>query len=311
MFSFIHAADIHLDSPLRGLELPDDAPLDQVRGATRRALDNLVDLAIQEQVAFVLLAGDIYDGDWKDFNTGLFFNQCMMRLKEADIKVFVVSGNHDATSQISKSLPLPENIFTFSTRKPETHTLENIAVAIHGQSFASQSVTDDLSSHYPQADSKYFNIGLLHTALTGREGHESYAPCTIDGLKGKGYQYWALGHVHNREVVHQNPWIVFPGNIQGRHIRETGAKGCTLVTVEGQEVTKVQHVNLDVLRWFLCLVDLSGCQNMGEVYERTQTELEKALAEGDNRPVITRLELSGTTAVHQQIQARAAYLTEE
>lgn len=310
MFRFIHAADIHLDSPLRGLELPEDAPLDQIRGAARKAFDNLVDLAIQEQVAFVLLAGDIYDGDWKDFNTGLFFNKRMLKLKDAGIKVFIVSGNHDAASQISKSLRLPDNVYIFSTRKPETQLLEDIEVAIHGQSFASRSVTDDLSSQYPQSTDKYFNIGLLHTALSGREGHEPYAPCTVDGLKSKGYQYWALGHVHNREVVHQDPWIVFPGNIQGRHIREVGPKGCSLVTVESQEVD-VRHVDLDVLRWQLCRVDVSDCRNEDEVYERTQVELEKALAAGDGRPVIARLELHGLTEAHQNLQAHSAYLAEE
>jgi DNA repair exonuclease SbcCD nuclease subunit len=311
MFRFIHAADIHLDSPLRGLELPEDAPLDQIRGAARKAFDNLVHLAIQEEVAFVLLAGDLYDGDWKDFNTGLFFNQRMLRLKNAGIKVFIVSGNHDAASQISKSLRLPENVFVFPTRKPETKILADIDVAIHGQSFASRFITDDLSSQYPLADSRYFNVGLLHTALTGREGHETYAPCTVNDLKSKGYQYWALGHVHNREVVHQDPWIVFPGNIQGRHIREVGPKGCSLVTVEAQEVTQVRHVDLDVLRWLFCRVDVSNCRNIDEVYERVQVELEKALAEGDGRPVIARLELHGVTEAHQALQARSAYLAEE
>lgn len=311
MFRFIHAADIHLDSPLRGLELPEDAPLDQIRGAARKAFDNLVDLAIQEQVAFVLLAGDLYDGDWKDFNTGLFFNQRMSRLKEEGIQVYIVSGNHDAASQITKSLRLPENVHLFSTRKPETQILEEREVAIHGQSFASRSVMDDLSSQYPIADDKFFNIGLLHTALGGREGHEDYAPCTVDGLKSKGYQYWALGHVHKREVVHQDPWIVFPGNIQGRHIREVGPKGCSLVTVEAQEVVHVSHVDLDVLRWQRCQVDVSDCRNVDEVYERTRSRLEKALADADGRPVIARLELHGTTLAHQTLQAKSAYLVEE
>uniref|UniRef100_UPI003D81ACD6 metallophosphoesterase family protein n=1 Tax=Trichloromonas sp. TaxID=3069249 RepID=UPI003D81ACD6 len=311
MFRFLHAADIHLDSPLIGLELSEDAPVDQIRGATRKALDNLVELAIREEVAFVLLAGDIYDGDWKDFNTGLFFNQRMIKLRDANIPVFIVSGNHDAASQITKSLRLPENVFIFSTRKPETRLLQNLNVAIHGQSFASRAISQDLSSGYPLPQSGCFNIGLLHTALSGRAGHEPYAPCTVDALKAKGYQYWALGHVHNREEVLQDPWIVFPGNLQGRHIRETGPKGCTLVTVEAQEVTLVEHVDLDVLRWQLCKVDVSGCRNVDEVYERTQVSLEKTLAEGDGRPVVARLELHGTTAAHQKLQAQSAHWTEE
>ena len=311
MFRFLHAADIHLDSPLIGLELHEDAPVDQIRGATKKAFDNLVELAIREEVAFVLLAGDIYDGDWKCFKTGLFFNQRMSRLKEANIPVFIVSGNHDAASQISKTLPLPDNVFTFPTRKPETYPLHDIDVVIHGQSFAGRVISQDLSSNYPKAKGGCFNIGLLHTALTGREGHEPYAPCTVDGLTAKGYQYWALGHVHRREIVRQEPWIVFPGNLQGRHIRETGAKGCTLVTVESQEITQVEHVDLDVLRWHLCRVDVSGCRNVDEIHELTQGKLEQALVAGDGRPVVARLELHGTTAAHQKLHAKSATLTEE
>jgi DNA repair exonuclease SbcCD nuclease subunit len=235
----------------------------------------------------------------------------MIRLKEAGIKVFIVSGNHDAASQISKTLRLPENVFVFSPRKPETQILEDLDVAIHGQSFASRSVTDDLSTRYPQAIDKHFNIGLLHTALNGREGHEPYAPCTVDGLKSKGYQYWALGHVHQREIVHRDPWIVFPGNLQGRHIRETGSKGCALVTVDGSEVVQVEQIAMDVLSWQHCLVDVTGCQNVDEVYERTQARLEKALADGDGRPVLARLELHGATSAHRKLQAQSAHLTEE
>ncbi len=311
MFSFIHAADIHLDSPLRGLELSEDAPLDEIRGATRKAFDNLVDVAVQEKVNFVLLAGDIYDGDWKDFNTGLFFNKRMVRLKEVGIKVFIVSGNHDAASQVSKSLRLPENVYVFASRKPETRILNDIGVAIHGQSFAARSVTEDLSNSYPQANDAYFNVGLLHTALSGREGHEPYAPCTVAGLIAKGYQYWALGHVHQREIVHEDPWIVFPGNIQGRHIRETGSKGCTLVTVASGRVTRVAHVPLDVLCWQQCRIDVTDSRNVDEIYERVQKHLENALAAGEGRPVIARLELFGTTPSHHKIQAQSAYLAEE
>ena len=212
---FIHAADIHLDSALHGLERYEGAPVDEIRSATRRAFDNLVDLAIDEEVQFVLLVGDLYDGDWKDYNTGLYFVDRMHRLREAGIRVFVVAGNHDAASQITKHLRLPENVTLFSTKHPEQAVLDDLDVAIYGQGFATRAVTDDISQAYPQGDPQLFNIGLLHTCLDGKPGHEPYAPCTIDGLRSKGYQYWALGHVHKREVISEEPWIVFPGNIQG------------------------------------------------------------------------------------------------
>lgn len=311
MFSFIHASDLHLDSPLKGLELPEDAPLDDIRAASRRALDNLVDLAIREEVAFVLIAGDLYDGEWRDFNTGLFFNQRMVRLKDAGIHVFVISGNHDAANQMTKTLQLPDNVHKFSSRKAETVTIDNINVAVHGQSFANRAVSDNLSLNYPAARSGHFNIGLLHTALSGREGHEPYSPCTVDDLRCKGYQYWALGHVHKREEVHNDPWIVFSGNIQGRHIRETGPKGCTIVTVDENQVRDVKHIDLDVLRWNLCEVDIKDCLNTDEVCDRVQKICERALTDGNGLPVIVRLRLKGTTPAHRKLHAQSPYWTEK
>src|SRR6202011_3159455 len=136
MFKFLHAADIHLDSPLKGLERYEGAPVEQIRKATRRALENLVQLAVMEKVDFVLIAGDLYDGDWKDYNTGLFFLAQMARLRSAEIKVFILSGNHDAANQLTKHLRPPENVRFLSDRKPETVRLDEIGVAIHGQGFA-------------------------------------------------------------------------------------------------------------------------------------------------------------------------------
>lgn len=178
---FIHAADIHLDSPLVGLQFYEGAPVEEVRGATRRALENLVELAAAEKVDFVLLAGDLYDGDWKDYNTGLFLSHQMSRLREEGIRVFIISGNHDAASQITKHLRMPDNVKTLSVRHPETDRIEKLGLAIHGQGYAVRAVTDDLAGGYPLASPHHFNIGLLHTSLDGREGHESYAPTTSRG----------------------------------------------------------------------------------------------------------------------------------
>jgi len=310
MFRFIHAADIHLDSPLRGLESYEDAPVDEIRNATRRAFDNLVTLAIEEEVRFVLLAGDLYDGDWKDYNTGLFFTERMGRLKRQNISVFMVSGNHDAASRISAHLHPPDNVTTLSTRKPETILLEDVGAAIHGQGYASRAVTRNLAQHYPQYHPGYFNIGLLHTALNGREGHEPYAPCSLDDLKSKGYDYWALGHIHQREVVSKNPWVLFPGNLQGRHIRETGAKGASIITVENGRVTDVTHHDLDVLRFYKVRVDLSHINTMDAVHDPVRQALETLQAQSDERILAVRLELTGESPLHAHLLSDAARLTE-
>ena len=311
MFKFIHAADIHLDSPLRGLERYEAAPVSEIRSATRRAFDNLIDLAIEEGVAFVLLAGDLYDGDWKDYNTGLYFVERMGRLRAAGIRVFVIAGNHDAASQITRHLRLSDNVRMFATRKPERIVLADLDVAIHAQGFANRAVTEDLSKAYAQGDPQLFNIGMLHTCLDGKPGHEPYAPCSVDGLRSKGYQYWALGHVHKREVVSRDPWIVFPGNSQGRHIRETGAKGCTLVSVDHGEVCEVVHRDLDVLRWSLCEVDAGGSETLDDVYERVREALLQGLDAAGGRPVAIRLVLRGACSRHSKIQAERERWSQE
>jgi len=311
VIKFLHAADIHLDSPLVGLERYDGAPVEEVRGATRRALVNLVDLALAEEVAFVLVAGDLYDGDWRDYNTGLFLARHMGRLREAGIPVFIIRGNHDAASQITRQLRSPDNVRWLQEQGPETVLLESIGVAIHGQSFASREVTEDMSAAYPDAVPGLFNIGLLHTSVNGREGHEPYAPCSLQGLLSRGYQYWALGHVHKYEVLHDDPWVVFPGNTQGRHARETGPKGCTLVTVEDGMVVSAKRRYLDVMRWCVCQVDATGAATGEEVIDRVAGALQRELDGSEGRALAVRVQVLGPCQAHGDLSADPERWTNE
>lgn len=311
MIKFIHTADIHLDSPLRGLEAHQGTPVEEIRGATRRAFENLIDLAVDEKVDFLLIAGDLYDGDWQDYNTGLFFVSRMGRLHQAGIKVILISGNHDAVSRITRTMPLPDNVVHLSSRQPQSVVLESCGVIIHGQSYATKAVRENLASGYPQRDPDYFNIGLLHTSLNGREGHENYAPCKVDDLRSKGYGYWALGHVHKRETVATDPLIIFSGNIQGRHIKETGAKGATLVTVDDGLVVEVEERELDVLRWEVCAVDLAQCETTDSVYNSIRKTLENILRNAEGRTLVIRLILTGECPVHAELFERTEQWTEE
>jgi DNA repair exonuclease SbcCD nuclease subunit len=303
MFKFIHAADVHLDSPLRGLSRYESAPAEAIRDACRRAFENLVDLAIEEKVAFVLLAGDLYDGDWKDYSTGIFLSKQMGRLGQHKIAVFAVAGNHDAANRITKALDNPANMTILSSRAVETIKLDELTVAIHGQSFATQNVDENLAAGFAVAEKGLFNIGILHTSLDGREGHAVYAPCSLDDLRSKGYQYWALGHVHQQELVLNDPWIVFPGCLQGRHIRETGAKGCILVTVEDGAVSNVSSVPLDVLRWVRCGVDLTDVAEMREVLERSRKAIMNEQTSAEGRPMAMRIRFEGATRISDELAA--------
>ena len=296
MFRFIHAADLHLDSPLQGLETHENAPVDLLRAATRRAAENLVRLCIDERIDFLLIAGDIYDGDWKDYSTGLFFRAQMARLNEHAIPVFLISGNHDAASVISRRLSLPENVRVFSTRTAESMDLPDCPVVIHGRGFPHREVPENLAVDYPKAVSGRFNIGLLHTSLTGRSGHDTYAPCSEQDLRAKGYAYWALGHVHQPEIVSEDPWIVFAGNCQGRHARETGPRGCRLVTVnDSLEVVSAEWQTLDVVRWLGVEVALDGLAAESEAVGRIRDGLAHAIETAEDRLVAARITLTGPT----------------
>lgn len=310
MIKFIHAADVHLDSPLHRLETYEGAPAEGIRQASRRALENLIDLAVDESVDFVLIAGDLFDGNWKDYNTGLYFIGQVSRLKNVGIQLFLISGNHDATGRMTRSLPYPDNVHHFSHIEPETRILENLKVAIHGQSFAAPAVLDNLALAYPEPVPGCFNIGLLHTSLTGREGHEAYAPCSLDDLNNRGYNYWALGHVHQYEMVHEDPPVVFPGCLQGRHARETGRKGCVLVTVEEGKVPGVVRHPLDVVCWEHLSVDIEGLETEKECLDCFIESLEERVRQHEPLPVIARVIFKGETVVHEQITGDPTYWKE-
>lgn len=299
---WLHAADLHLDSPLRGLDRYEGAPVERFRKATRRALEHLVDLCLDEEVDLVLLAGDLFDGDWKDYATGLFFAKQMSRLREGEVQVVWIRGNHDAASRLTKHLGLPKNVRELATRRPETIELPELGVAVHGQGFPKRAVTEDLAARYPEPVPGAWNIGLLHTALGGRQGHAPYAPTSVEVLRQRGYDYWALGHVHAREVVAADPWIVFPGNLQGRHLRETGPKGATVIEVEQDRIASVDHRVLDAVRWERVEVDLGDAASADDAVDLARDALEVAQEAADDRPLAVRLVLTGATRAHRPLQ---------
>lgn len=310
-FRFIHAADLHLDSPLTGLSRKSAGYATRVDDASRRAFDNLVALALDEECKLVVLAGDVFDGQWRDYRTGQFFVGRMRQLREAGIRVVMIAGNHDAENRFANRLELSDNVTLLSARKPETVLLNDLEAAVHGRSFPQRDVIDNIALEYPGQIPGLFNIGLLHTACTGRVGHAAYAPCSIEQLVNHGYQYWALGHVHAREVLSTSPHIVFPGNLQGRNVRETGPKGATLVTVDAGVVTGIEHRPLDVVRWAVEELDVSTLDDRQELLPAIHSLVDAAYAAAEGRALAMRLKLIGETALHADLLTGAAELREE
>ncbi len=309
---FIHAADIHLDSPLTGLSAYADAPVEMLRTATRDAFTNLVTLAIDERVDFMVIAGDLYDGNWKDYNTGLYFVKEMGRLDKAGIPVYLLHGNHDAESEMTRKLLLPGNVSVFDSRKPSSFRLDHLGVVLHGRSFKDAATLENLAATYPDAVSGLINIGVLHTALEGNAMHASYAPCSLAELHAKGYDYWALGHVHEYAMWRGDSVIVFPGNLQGRHIRETGPRGAVLAECNAAGEMEVQRVYVDVLRWHRLEVDAAPSSTFEEVARAIGGALENLLdASAANIPLAVRVIVGGRTAAHGELFGMEAQLRQE
>ncbi len=302
---FIHCSDLHVDSPLDGLERYPGAPVDALRAATRDALENLVALAVDRRVDFVVIAGDVFDGDWRDINTGLFFVSQMRRLDRAGIPVYVKKGNHDAASEITRALTMPGNVHEFPVRHAHTFRIEGLAVALHGRSFAERAVPEDLAASYPPPVPGCLNVGVLHTSLSGYAAHDPYAPTTVDTLRGLGYDYWALGHVHAREVLRERaPRIVYCGNLQGRHAGETGPKGCELVEwIDGE--LRAEPVALDVVRWARLALPIDGLVHVPDFLRAAERTFREAHERADGRLSAWRLQLEGVGPLHRWLAAHA------
>lgn len=301
---FVHAADIHLDSPLRNLVLEDEAQIGRLRRATREAFQALVDLCIARQASFLVLAGDLYDLDDSNMQIAVFFRAQLVRLKKANVRVAIKLGNHDAGNRITSALDLPDNARIFGSRRPESIAYDDLGVVLHGQSFKQGRVTENLAANYPARTPGMLNIGVLHTSLAGSPDHDPYAPCQLEDLTSRGYAYWALGHVHKAATLARDPWVVYPGNLQGRHAKETGPKGCVVVDADGDRIVSAEPVALDVVRWFQPRLDLTGVDHEAELIEGLRATLGQAARDADDRPSAVRIVLTGRTALSGDIARR-------
>jgi DNA repair protein SbcD/Mre11 len=303
---FVHAADLHLDSPLQALSRHEPRQVERMRRAGREACERLIDLTIAQEAAFLVIAGDLYDHDCPNMQIAVFLRKELRRLEEKGIRCVIIKGNHDAANRITSALALPANTRVLGDSKPETAVFDDLPmrVAVHGQSFRPGPIPDNLAASYPAPLPGCYNIGLLHTSLAGAGGdHDPYAPCTLEELVSRGYDYWALGHIHRRAVLSRDPYVIFPGNLQGRHARESGPKGCFVVNVDdaGRTVS-AEFVALDVVRWLRAEVDLQGRSSESDLVDSLRDALHRAWQESDGRAAAVRVTLNGRTPLCPSIE---------
>lgn len=314
-FRFVHTADVHLDSPLRSLALKDPELADVVANATRSAFVATVDLCLEENVDALLIAGDLYDGKLRSMKTAAFFAGEMRRLTSAAIQVFIVKGNHDAESLITRHLVLPDGVHVFSSRG-ESVVVEEAGVVLHGVSFAKPEAPDSLLPKYKPAVDGMLNIGLLHTSLAGSTQHDTYSPCSIQELTDQGYDYWALGHIHQREVHSMavkgsGATVVMPGIPQGRHINEAGPKSVTLVEIDDDRTISVEERFTSSVQFERVAIDVSGFADWQELPAAFESALGEAAAAASAEYLISRVTLEGTSVLASRLlRDRDLLLTE-
>ncbi len=293
----VHAADIHLDSPMRGLGAlgnPDLAA--RLRRSSRHAFDALVGHCLEELPAALVIAGDLYDGDWKDYATGAYFAARMGDLADVGVRVVIVRGNHDADSVIRRAVTLPPNVHLLDADAPESVIFDDVGLAVHGQSFATRAVLANLAQRYPDPVPGLCNVGVLHTSVAGYVGHDPYAPCDVTDLTGRGYEYFALGHVHAREVLATGvSTVAFSGNLQGRHVGEAGPKGALSVRLRTEEEAELRFVPMDVARWEVVDVCVDGLADMDALLPAIRAALDRAVSAAEGRLLVVRLLVRGTT----------------
>ncbi|RWE30572.1 DNA repair exonuclease [Mesorhizobium sp.] len=297
-FRFVHTADIHLDSPLRSLALRNSELAELVGDASRQAFAAIVDLCLAERVDALVVAGDLYDGDQTSMKTARFLASQITRLHQAGVRVYMIRGNHDAMSRITKQLALPDTVTIFGGRcqsviQPST----GVDVALHGLSFASPKAPESLLPKYAAPQEGAANIGIMHTSLADSPGHDVYAPCSVADLQNHGFDYWALGHIHVRQVYSGASTLVMPGIPQGRDINEAGEKSVTLVTIRDDRSVEIEERLTSVAQFERMSIDLTGASEWSEAIVRIRAGLEQARKGTRSRYLVARLGLVGTSAI--------------
>lgn len=274
---FIHSADLHLDSPFKGMSTLPDSLYQQLKASTFKALDNLVQLAIDEAVDFVLIVGDLFDQSLRSVYAEMQFLLACEKLAEAQIPIYLSYGNHDYLKARTRTLKYPNNLHVFDSDQVECKIFMKNGrplVGIHGFSYLEPAVLGNKATEYEPVDGVPYQVGMLHGSTGQADEHDHYAPFQLSDLREKNIDYWALGHIHKREVLGREPAIVYPGNTQGRSSKELGEKGCYLVELNQSE-THLTFKPLHQIQFEQVTIDLKNCNDLDQFYAHVTDALTK------------------------------------
>jgi len=305
-FSFIHCADLHLGSPFEGLHLVSPDIAETLRDATFKSFENIIDLAIRKKVDFLVIAGDIYDGADRSLRAQWRFYELLKKAGKSNIQCFIAHGNHDPLSGWEPGLKLPENVYRFGGNEIESAYARrgnNVLACIYGISYPTRDINENYATKFPKAKEEPFAVGILHCNVGGSSDHDNYAPCTIDDLLSCSIDYWALGHIHTRQILSDNdPLVVYSGNTQGRSVRETGKKGCYIVKVDRDGYANVEFFATDVVRWYVEEVSIMNIDSLDTLVNTLMDKKEEIWAKSDGCSAIVRFQLNGRGEVHGQLR---------
>ena len=298
--SFLHIADLHLDSPFSGLKQLPEQIFKRIQESTFKSFYNLIDLAINAQVDFVIIAGDLFDGEDHSIRAASRFRKQMQRLKEHDIHIYLIHGNHDHMGGNWNILEWPSNVHVFGQNVEVKQFLKEgkPLVNLYGFSYPQRAVTENMTHHYIKQDGTKFHIGILHGSIEGNLDHNHYAPFRLNELTSKGFDYWALGHIHKQQLLVDNPIILYPGNTQGRHRKESGEKGGFIVRMNEFGTDYQFYPTADVI-WENVEISISELNNLTDLLDKCFTTI--AETRHESAGTFLTIEITGTGPLHEKL----------
>ncbi|WP_316245658.1 metallophosphoesterase family protein [Robertmurraya massiliosenegalensis] len=297
---FIHGADLHIDSPMLGLQALPNAIFKRILESTFRAVEHLISAAIEHQVDFVILAGDLFDLEDRSVRAQVFLRKQLERLQKEKMEVFIVHGNHDHLGGNWTKIELPSHVHIFGEDvKTKVFTAKNgTKVHLYGFSYPERHVYERKIQNYKREEGADFHIGILHGNIEGGANHGNYAPFEVKELLVKNFHYWALGHIHQRTILHEEPPIIYPGNIQGRHKNEQGMKGCYVVELKESDV-KLDFIETSEIIWMELEIDASDISDFDSLYRICVEKMDGARMEG--RGVLTTIKLTNLNTLDSNL----------